>query len=401
MPIYAYRARTASGQLAEGTIEVTSEVELARRLDSQGLLLTKVAPVKTRTRTRRGSLHIRRKDIVAFTYNLETVYSAGIPVVQGLDDLAENAGSGQMARVARALADEIRGGAGLAEAMARFPNVFPRVYTSVVQAGESAGEAGPILRRLADYNQWLLETRANVFRALMYPAILLSAVGGLVLLLLTFLVPRMLKVLTRARVELPLPTRILMAASNFLTGNIVVIGLVVAGVVVGFLILRRSPGGRMLLDSAKLRLPLVGTLLRKVCAARFANTFSTLYRAGIGTVESLEIAEQVVGNARVAAALHDARERVVQGETLSAAIRRSGTFPPLVVRMIGLGEQTGTLGDSLDRTAAFYDREIPQTIKTVLSLLEPAMIMLAGAAVAFILLCTFLPIFKMAGAIHR
>ncbi|HUU69786.1 MAG TPA: type II secretion system F family protein [Planctomycetota bacterium] len=400
MPIYAYRARTTSGQLAEGTIEVTSETELARRLDSQGLLLTTAAPVKARSRTRRGSMRIRKKDLVAFTYNLETVYSAGIPVVQGLEDLADNAG-GSMARVARTLADEIRGGTGLAEAMARFPGIFPRVYTSVVQAGESAGEAGPILRRLADYNQWLLETRANVLRALMYPVILLTAVGGLVLLLLTFLVPRMLKVLTRARVELPLPTKILMAISNFLSGNILIIGLAVAGIAVGFLVFRRSAGGRMLIDSAKLRLPLVGTLLRKVCAARFANTFSTLYRAGIGTVESLEIAEQVVGNARVAAALRDARERVVQGETLSAAIRRSGTFPPLVVRMIGLGEQTGTLGDSLDRTAAFYDREIPQTIKTVLSLLEPAMILLAGAAVAFILLCTFLPIFKMAGAIHR
>jgi len=400
MPIYAYRARTTSGQLAEGTIEVTSETELARRLDSQGLLLTTAAPVKARSRTRRGSMRIRKKDLVAFTYNLETVYSAGIPVVQGLEDLADNAG-GSMARVARTLADEIRGGTGLAEAMARFPGIFPRVYTSVVQAGESAGEAGPILRRLADYNQWLLETRANVLRALMYPVILLTAVGGLVLLLLTFLVPRMLKVLTRARVELPLPTKILMAISNFLSGNILIIGLAVVGIAVGFLVFRRSAGGRMLIDSAKLRLPLVGTLLRKVCAARFANTFSTLYRAGIGTVESLEIAEQVVGNARVAAALRDARERVVQGETLSAAIRRSGTFPPLVVRMIGLGEQTGTLGDSLDRTAAFYDREIPQTIKTVLSLLEPAMILLAGAAVAFILLCTFLPIFKMAGAIHR
>ncbi|HUW33319.1 MAG TPA: type II secretion system F family protein [Planctomycetota bacterium] len=400
MPIYAYRARTTSGQLAEGTIEVTSETELARRLDSQGLLLTTAAPVKARSRSRRGSMRIRKKDLVAFTYNLETVYSAGIPVVQGLEDLADSAG-GSMARVARTLADEIRGGAGLAEAMARFPGIFPRVYTSVVQAGESAGEAGPILRRLADYNQWLLETRANVLRALMYPVILLTAVGGLVLLLLTFLVPRMLKVLTRARVELPLPTKILMAISNFLSGNILIIGLAVVGIAVGFLVFRRSAGGRMLIDSAKLRLPLVGTLLRKVCAARFANTFSTLYRAGIGTVESLEIAEQVVGNARVAAALRDARERVVQGETLSAAIRRSGTFPPLVVRMIGLGEQTGTLGDSLDRTAAFYDREIPQTIKTVLSLLEPAMIMLAGAAVAFILLCTFLPIFKMAGAIHR
>ena len=401
MPIYAYRARNTQGELNEGTLEVTSEAELARRLDALGLLLTTAMRVKTHARSKRHGLRISKKEVVTFTYNLETVYSAGIPVVQGLEDLAANAGSGSASRLARALAEEIRGGASVAEAMSKYPHVFPRVFTSVVQAGESAGEAGPVLRRLADYHQWLLETRGNVVRALTYPAVLMTAVGGLVVLLLTFLVPRILKVMARTRVELPLPTRLLMTASNFLRSNILLILAVLAALVIAYFCIRRLPNVRLQIDRAKLRLPLVGRLMRKVCAARFANTFSTLYRAGIGTVEAMEISEQVVGNAYMAAAVKDARERVVQGSTLADAIRQTGAFPPLVVRMIGLGEQTGTLGESLDRVSAFYDREIPQTIKSVLNVLEPAMIVFAGLCVGFILLCTFLPIFQMAGALHR
>ena len=394
MPIYAYRARNAQGELNEGTLDVASEAELAHRLGALGLLLTTATRVKTHARSKREGIRVSKKEVVTFTYNLETVYSAGIPVVQGLEDLAANAGNGGAARLARALAADIRGGASIAGAMAKFPHIFPRVFTSVVQAGESAGEAGSVLKRLADYHQWLLETRANVMRALTYPAVLMAAVGGLVVLLLTFLVPRILTVMTRTRAELPLPTKILMGASTFLRSNILIILGVAAAGVIAYFCLRRLPRIRLLLDRTKLRLPLAGRLMQKVCAARFANTFSTLYRAGIGTVEAMEISEQVVGNAYMAAAVKDARERVMQGDTLADAIRQTGAFPLLVVRMIGLGEQTGTLGDSLDRAAAFYDREIPQTIKSVLNVLEPALIVCAGLAVGFILLCTFLPIFQ-------
>ena len=401
MSIYAYRARDLQGRLNEGTIEVSSEAELARRLDAQGLLLTTAAPVRSKATARRGGLRLSKKELVTLTYNLETIYSAGIPVAEGLEDLAANAGNRNTARVATALAHDLQGGSELAGAMARFPRVFPPVYTSVVQAGESAGEAGPVLKRLAEYHQWIAETRANVMRALTYPVILMTAVAGVLVLLLTFLVPRILKVLAHTRAELPLPTKILMAASSFLRDNALLLAGALAGALIAFFIFRHAPRGRLMLDKLKLKIPVVGPLLAKVCAARFTTTVAMLYRAGIGTVQSLETAEQVVGNAYVAAAIRDARERVLQGDTLGDALRQTGAFQPLVVRMISLGEQTGTLDESLDRVSAFYDREIPQTIKAALNILEPAMILAAGVGVGFILLCTFLPIFQMMNSLHR
>ena len=400
MPIYAYRARDGSGQLAEGTIEVASEADLAHRLDSQGLLLTTARKVR-KTRTRRARLRFSRKELITFTCNLDTIYSSGVPVVSGLEDLAGNAGNKATAAVASAIAADIRAGSSMAGAMRRHPQIFPGVFVSVVEAGESAGEAGPVLRRLAGYYQWMHETRANALRALTYPFVLLVAVAGLVVLLLTFLVPRVLNVLTRLNAELPTPTKVLMAVSNFIRGNAVLLGACCAGIVIGYAVLRRTERGRLLIDRWKLGIPVAGPLMSKLAAARFVSTISTLYRAGIGTIESLQTAENVVGNAWIAKSVREARERVTQGESIASALRAAGGFEPLVVRMISLGEQTGTLGESLDHVTAFYDREVPQTIKGMMSLLEPALIILAGLSVAFILVCTFLPIFQMAGSLHR
>ena len=401
MPIYAYRAIYTDGRLMEGTLDVSDERELAHRLDGQGMLLTTAKKVKAATKATRARARLTRKELITFTYNLETIYSSGIPLVEGLQDLATYAGNSATSAVARALAEDIESGSDLSEAMQRHTRAFPLVYQSVVKAGESAGEPGPVLRSLADYYAWLAEMRATALRALTYPAVLGLAVCGLIVMLLTFLVPRILKQLTRANAEVPLPTKVLMTCSNFLVDNAVILLCAAGAVVIGFVILRRAPRGRLLIDTLKLKIPVLGPVTAKIGAARFTSTVAMLYRAGIGTVEALESAEHVVGNAVVAQGIRQAREAVVRGETLTEALSATGAFQPLVVRMISLGEQTGTLGEALDRVNSFYDREIPQTIKTVLSLLEPAMIIVAGLAVGFILLCTFLPIFEMISSLSK
>jgi len=395
MPVYAYRARNDQGQLLEGTLEVPAEGELAHRLSAQGLMLTTAKKVKSTRRSASGQMRISRKEFITLTYNLETIYSSGIPLVEGLRDLANNAGNPSTSHVAGCLADDIRRGADLSEAMDRHWKSFPQVYRNVVKAGETAGAPGPVLKRLAEYYQWLAEIRSMALRAFTYPLVLAGAVCGLIVLLLTFLVPRILNVLARMRAEIPMPTRVLMAVSNCLKDNILIIGAAILVGVVGFFCFARTPKGRMAVDKLKLRVPVLGPLMAKISAARFVSTLGMLYQAGIGTIEALEAAENVVGNAYMAKGVRQAREAVIQGDTLADALRRTRSFQPLVVRMVGLGEQTGTLGEALDRVSSFYDREIPQTIKSVLSLLEPAMILGAGVAVGFILLCTFLPIFEM------
>ena len=401
MPIYAYRARNTDGGLIEGTLEVSDERELARRLDGQGMLLTTARKVKAAAKATTARARLKRKELITFTYNLETIYSSGIPLVEGLRDLAKHAGNRTTSMVAGSLAEDIENGSDLSEAMRRHTKAFPMVYRSVVKAGESAGEPGPVLRSLADYYAWLAEMRSTALRALTYPAVLGVAVCGLIVMLLTFLVPRILKQLSRANAEVPLPTKVLMILSNFLVDNAVILLCAAGAVVIGVIITGRTPRGRLLIDTLKLKIPVLGPVVAKIGAARFTSTVAMLYRAGIGTVEALESAEHVVGNALLAQGVRRAREAVVQGETLTSALSATGAFQPLVVRMIGLGEQTGTLGEALDRVNGFYDREIPQTIKTVLALLEPAMIMAAGLAVGFILLCTFLPIFEMINSLSK
>jgi len=398
MPVFAYSARDSLGRLSQGRLEAASEGELALRLESQGLLLTVMHPVKAagrRAAGRRGRARLRRKHLVTLTYNLETIYSAGIPLVEGLRDLAQNSSDRATAQVTAALAEEIRNGSDLAGAMNRQPENFPQVYRSVVAAGEAAGEPGPVLQRLAEYYRWVGETKASALRALTYPAVLIFAVIGLVVLLMTFLVPRILEKLVRTNASMPVPTKVLMAISGFLRDNIILLGSAAAALAIFVLIWRLTPRGRYLLDKFRLRLPVFGPLCGKLSAARFVNTLATLYRAGIGTVEALSTAESVLGNAFMADGVRQARERVVAGDSLSGALRKTNAFQPLVIRMISVGEQTGTLGEALDRVNSFYDREIPETINNVLSVLEPALIVGAGLVVGFILLCTFLPIFEM------
>jgi len=401
MPVYAYKARNNEGQLSEGAVEVASESELAHHLATQGMLLTTAREVRSASKPHRGQVRMSRKELITLTYNLDTIYSSGIPLVDGLDDLAQNSQDRATCHVARCMANDIRGGADLSGAMAQHWLCFPEVYRSVVKAGESAGAPGPVLRRLAEYYEWQGEIRSTAMRAFTYPIVLAVAVCGLIVLLLTFLVPRILTVLIRMKAEVPLPTKILMVVSNFLKDNIVILLIVLGAAVVGFLCVRATPKGRMLIDKLKLRIPVLGPVMAKIGAARFVNTLGTLYRAGIPTVEALGAAEGVVGNAYMANGIAQAREAVVRGSTITDALRDAGVFQPLVVRMISLGEQTGTLGEALERVNAFYDREIPQTIKTVLSLMEPAMVVGAGVAVGFILLCTFLPIFEMMNSLRR
>jgi len=400
MPLFSYQARDAQGLLAAGTLEAASEADLGRRLESQGLMLTIARSTKSRGHNRRRKLRLRRKELVNFSYNLETIHSSGVPIVQGLDAIAEQAGDSRVGRLAAAIADDLRGGSDLAGAMGRHPQVFPPMYVNVVRSGEQAGEMANVLRRLADYYEWISEIRSTAVRSLTYPAILMTAVAGLVILLLTFLVPRILSMMTRSGITLPLPTRILMAAGTFLRSNhlMLIAGALVFAAIIYFL--QRMPGGRLMIDGLKLKVPLAGSVLRSLYTARFAGTVSTLYQSGISMVEALRISEGVVGNAVMQQAMRDAQQRLKNGQTISESLS-SAKFQPLVVSMIGIGEQTGTLGESLDRVKTFCDRDVRQLIKSMLNLLEPGMVIAAGLSVAFILMSTFLPLFQMLNSVRR
>jgi type II secretory pathway component PulF len=401
MPVYAYNARDRTGQRVAGSANADSEGQLAQALQQQGLVLVSARLAAQERSLRRGPGRVPHGELVAFCYQVQTITAAGVPILTGLEALVEQNSSPQLRAVLRQLVEDVKQGASLSEALDRAHKAFPRLLVSLVRAGEATGRLDLAMGRAGDYLTWWGETRTALLQATIYPAILLTAVAGLVVLLLTFLVPRVTTLFVRTHAAIPLPTAILMAVAGFLRAHIIAVGVAVVAAVVGLVVFRRTARGRYTLDKIKLRVPLVGTLVRKICAARFTNTLAVLQHAGVGVVDALEIAGQTMGNAVMARAVVRAREEVKQGRTISEALTATGEFQPLVTRMLAVGEQTGSLDTTMERVNEFYNREVTHGVKSLLTVLEPTMIALAGGTVGFILLCCFLPLFQLLNVLRQ
>lgn len=394
MATFTYQARDEFGKVVRGAMAAESEDQLASKLGNLGYVLTRARLIKERKKALAPPGRIRRRDIIIFTHHLSTIEASGISIRAGMRDLAEQTENEKFKKVIESLLRDVEGGAPLSEAMDKHPRIFSELYVSMVRAGEATGALEDVLNRLAAQLEWQEETRGTITQAVLYPAILFTAILGLVVIVLTFLVPRIMLIYTTANMPLPLPTRILMAASNFLRGQwlLILIALVIS--VITYKLIGRTSEGRLQIDRLKLKIPLFGELIRKTCASRFSHTLASLYHAGVGITEALWIVEKVIGNTIMAQAIKNTRTRVSNGETIAESLRVSGEFQPLVTRMLAVGEETGRLDQTLSKVNEFYDREVPQTVKRALTLLEPMIIIFAGIVVAFVLAATFLPLYQ-------
>ncbi|OGP20953.1 MAG: hypothetical protein A2038_03895 [Deltaproteobacteria bacterium GWA2_57_13] len=400
MPRFNYRARNLAGQSVGGVMLADNEEQLAVTLRGMDLYLVAARPEKAWS-----AIYITRpvklREIINFTVHMSTSIGAGIPILQALEDVEQQTTNRRMQRAIRDITENLRGGSSYSDALARHPVVFGDVYVSMVRAGEASGTLDQVLERLVDFLEWQYALASEIRRASIYPAAVLVAVLALIGVLLGFVFPRILPVINSLKVPLPFITRAVIAAGDVVRFGWFWILLGLAGLFALVRLLGASEGGRLIIDAVKLRIPVFGGLVEKICLSRFAHHLGLLLRTGVDITQSLSITAQVVGNAVIAQAVSEVREKVMQGGSLWRSLQETGAFPPLIVRMVFVGENTGTVDRSLEKVTAFYDREIPATVKKMFAIMEPLIIVILAGLVLMVALAIFVPLYDALGKVGR
>ena len=393
MRSFEFMALAADGRTVEGRELAASELQLDRELERRGLTLTRARAVVGAGAAARARL--RRDDLHALTTQLATVVAAGVPLVEGLDGIAQRLTRPEARKVVEGLAVGLRDGQRLSEAMERHARSFPFIYRASVRAAEASGALDKVLDRLARYLEWSRTMRATTIQALIYPAILAHALVGLVALLLYFVLPRLVKLFPGGRDSLPTQTRIVLGASDLLRENWIVVLLLVVGSVVAAVSAWRSTPWRRRLHGTLLRVPRLGQVVGQIATSRFAGTAATLQAAGCDVFTTLTVAADSCGNEALRQSFGEVAHAVRRGSTLTQAFERQPLIDPLLTQLVAVGERSGSLDACLERLVAYYDEEIPRRVRRFLALLEPALLLGAGGVVAFILLAALLPVFRL------
>lgn len=395
MPTYVYVARSRDGKRRRDTMDADNRQALANALQGRGLTIESVR--EQRMRRGLGGKRVKTMELALFTRQLATIVNAGLPLLQGLDILAEQTEDPNFSRVIQKIAQNVEGGETFSEALRGFPRAFPDLYVSMVRAGEAGGDLDGVLLQLADYLEATEELKRRIRSAMTYPVVAFSMILLIAIGLVVFVVPQFEEIFASfGDAKLPTPTLILIAISDTFRSSraFVVLGLIIA-TVIGLRMYGRTEHGRYNLDRAKLRLPVFGKLFRKVAISRFARTLGTLTRSGVPILQAMEIVERTAGNEVYAKAVQDAGDSVRNGETLADPLARSGEFPPMVTRMIGVGEKTGALETMLHKISDFYDAEVKATVDALTSLIEPILILMMGIVVGGIVIALFMPILQL------
>jgi type IV pilus assembly protein PilC len=397
MALYTVRALTPTGRVRTRKEEAHSEDDLERRLSQDGFTLARIVRVDERAARVVGGSRVDKDALADFADRLHILYASGIPLVECLLEFESSSPSPRLRTIAGELRRGVERGEALSETMARFPGAFPPTFVAAIRAAERSGALDDVLRRLASQLEWERAALGVVKQALIYPAILSCAVLGLLTLLFTFLLPKIATFFQSSRAELPMPTQVVLAISDVLNGHgLQILGALIATAVILWLY-RRTEGGRANLDRAALHLPFVGPILRKLACARFVATLRTLHHAGAPMLEALRSSKDASGNAAIARDLAAAVDRIGSGASLTDSIREVPDFDPIVVRMIRVGESSGSLSDSLEHATTMLDRDVQRRTKTLLAFIEPLLLIVSGVVVGFVVFATLLPIFRMLG----
>jgi type IV pilus assembly protein PilC len=400
MPTYNWEARTKAGEARTGTFTADTEDAVMDRLRGQGLTITKIKrkPLELRIPTIGSGVSLRDK--VVFTRTLSTMIDAGLPIVQSLDMLAAQSESLQFRRVLAGVKTEVEGGKSLSEAMGTFPKVFDDLFRNLIAAGEAGGILDIICQRLAVYLEKSAMLRRQVLKALIYPLTIMVVGALVVVVMMTRVLPvfeKMFKDLGSG--SLPAPTRFVLALSHGIAEHLLLgTGFVVISVVV-FIMGIRTTKGRYAFDTVLLKAPIVGPVMRKIAVARFTRTLGTLLNSGVNILESMLIVSRTAGNAVISRAVLYARSKIEEGKDIASPLIETGVFPPMVVQMIGVGEQTGAMDDMLQKIADFYEDEVDVAVGAMTSLLGPLMVVVLGGIVGGLMIAMYMPIFEVAGNI--
>ncbi len=398
MPAFTYTARTQQGELKTATIDAPTREDVVAQLRRQRLSVVKVDEETKAKKPRRGSVKMR--DVVIFTRQFSTMINAGLPLVQALDILAKQTENKNLSNVTRSVVFDVESGHTVADALAKHPNAFTDLYVNMVAAGEAGGILDTILMRLATFLEKNDALVRKVKGAMIYPGVIMSVAFIAITVLLLFVIPVFETMFASVGMALPLPTRIVLGMSRFLKAYWWAVGAGGFGFVVLLRRYYKTPNGKLMIDRAMLKLPILGDVLRKSAVSRFTRTLGTLISSGVSILDGLEITAKTAGNRVIQDAIMASRSSIASGETIASPLQKSNVFPPMVISMIAVGEQTGGLDEMLSKIADFYDEEVDAAVSGLLSLLEPVMIVFLGVVVGGMVVAMYLPIFDMINAVQ-
>lgn len=400
MGAYTYRAIDEQSAIRQGRITAANMGELERLLSGQGLTLIEAESASFFNLGGLFGLKFSLKDLLDFTYMLQLVVSSGIPILTGIHDLMKGHSNKKITFAATAIYQGIDSGLSLSEVMDSQPQIFPSYYVHMVRAGEASGTLDKSLDFLLKYIAWQIDFNKTVRGALSYPITILTIMGILMVIIFTVVFPKMLKLLTGLGAELPLPTKIMVALSGFLRSYFFLIAAAVVILFAAYQFFKRTPHGRRLIDQLTLKLPVIGSLVRKINLSRYFKIVATLHSSGLNVERTFIIGAEVIGNTVLSEKLRSIADALVTGDSISDAMRSTGYIQDLVVDMVSIAEKTGRLDDALNRASDILDKEVPETIKKLVALIEPVTMVLLGGLVLLLLLSVFLPIYKTVGSIR-
>ena len=399
MATFVYSARPAAGgEIQTGEIDLGTKEEVYSHLHRLRMIPVSVREKEKGIQIKLGT-GISTRDIVIFTRQFATMINSGLPLVQSLDILAEQTENKNLRSCIKDVLYDVESGHTLADAMGRHPKVFTELYVNMVSAGEAGGILDTILLRLATFLEKNDALARKIKGAMIYPAVIITVAVLAVVILLIFVIPTFQTMFASAGIPLPLPTRIVIGMSAILQAYWWAL---LGGAMAGVGLLRYTygtPGGRLAIDKFMLKVPILGDLLRKAAVARFTRTLGTLVSSGVSILEGLEITAKTAGNRVIHDAVMGSRASIAGGETISGPLKESGVFPPMVVQMINVGEQTGGLDEMLSKIADFYDDEVDTAVEALLAAMEPIMIVVLGVVVGGMIVAMYLPIFDMINAV--
>ena len=394
MASFTYTARGAKGELKSATIEATSREEAITQLRKQRLNVIKIDEQQKRKKA--GKVTMR--DVVIFTRQFSTMINAGLPLVQAMGILAEQSENPSLREITKQVVFDVESGNTVADALRKHPAAFSELYVNMVAAGEAGGILDTILLRLAVFMEKNDALIRKVKGAMIYPGVIMTVAAGAIIVLLVFVIPTFERMFTEARIPLPLPTQIVIGLSRGLQKWWWAVILIVAAIIWAVKKYYATNDGKLVIDRLMLKAPVLGDVLRKSAVSRFTRTLGTLIGSGVSILDGLEITAKTSGNRVIQDAIMESRASIAGGETISAPLKKSAVFPPMVISMINVGEQTGGLDEMLTKIADFYDEEVDAAVSGLLSLMEPVMIVFLGVVVGGMVVAMYLPIFDMVNA---
>lgn len=402
MAVYVWTGTNRAGKRVKGEMEAPDETVVAQTLRRQRIRIVKV---KTKPKDILEGIPIfqpkvREKDIVLFTRQFATMIDAGLPLVQCLEILAGQTDNKTFRNMLRQIKNDVEGGSTFADALKKHPKVFDELFVSLISAGEVGGILDTILLRLSTYIEKTMRLKKKVKGAMVYPLVVLVVAVAVVAVLLLFVIPIFQKMFAEMGGALPGPTQIIISLSEWLQKYILVVVILITIFGIAFSQFYRTARGRVLIDDLKLKLPVIGDLIRKVAVARFTRTLGTMIQSGVPILDGLDIVAKTAGNKTIEAAIFKTRASIAEGRTIAEPLGESNVFPSMVIQMIAVGESTGALDAMLNKIADFYDEEVDAAVEALTSLIEPFMMIFLGGTIGGLIVAMYLPIFKIAGTIQ-